>query len=545
MMDDNEARRKLIIHLDDQYARQWHRRGGLAVTGRVFVGNTLFEGESFLDIAESALRENRLESTLKTWNGNFALVAQMPEQTVAAVDWMRSTPLFWASRNGTIYISDNATWVADSSELETINDLAQREFHTAGFVSGNETLLEGLNQLQAGEMVVFDTEAPFGRVHCYDTDCFPDDRRDESMSQDEAFKRLEEAFDDLGRRMVQVLDGRQAIVPLSGGYDSRCILWMLRQQGYDNIFTFTYGRKDNREARVAREITKKLSVPWQFVEYTPETWQGLLEDEEYRRFCHFSGNLSTLPHPSDFSALRHLRRDNRLSPEAMVLPGHTALAPSQVLQRWDSPMSWGNLHKRIYELCYCNSWKLTLQEGKDLCCQRVTFSKPADLSPTRCFELWHWRNAETKYIFNSQRSLEYWGLDWFLPLADRALMDIYWTFPAQWYYQKKVFNKYMAHVCNQLDLPPRCGSTTSWQKKLIKQMAASLGMYKYLRRKINQKKRHQHAIGYFWLVPESRWSQFESMPDSAWSFSIDWSESVLLDRVSKITKENAGEAPQC
>lgn len=58
----------------------------------------------------------------------------------------------------------------------------------------------------------------------------------------------------------------QILLPLSGGYDSRLILWALRDQPRERISTFSYGvsspQKFSREVVVAREMASREGVAW-------------------------------------------------------------------------------------------------------------------------------------------------------------------------------------------------------------------------------------------------------------------------------------------
>jgi asparagine synthase (glutamine-hydrolysing) len=228
---------------------------------------------------------------------------------------------------------------------------------------------------------------------------------------------------------------------------------MLRQVGYDNVISFTYGRTESREIRSAQQVANAMDVKWRFVEYTKRTWQDQFASDEYGSFCSFAANLSVMPHPSDFVALKCLTNESAFSKDAVMLPGHTSLAPSQVSQRWAAPLSWQNLHNRIWELCYCHGRTKSRCNSMRLCkeCVEVPSDQSQDLQ--RWFESWYWKNPETKYIFNTPRSAEFFGLDWYLPLAERELSQVYARMPEEFTAKKRTFNLYMDRVSQELGLP--------------------------------------------------------------------------------------------
>ena len=52
---------------------------------------------------------------------------------------------------------------------------------------------------------------------------------------------------------------------LSSGFDSK-VLGKFLELGYTKVETFTYGTKNNFEAKSAQKIAKKLNVKWEFVD---------------------------------------------------------------------------------------------------------------------------------------------------------------------------------------------------------------------------------------------------------------------------------------
>ena len=57
---------------------------------------------------------------------------------------------------------------------------------------------------------------------------------------------------------------KKAVILLSGGLDSRLVLSKIKELGYENIFVFSYGVKNNHDAMTAKKMCKKLNIPWHF-----------------------------------------------------------------------------------------------------------------------------------------------------------------------------------------------------------------------------------------------------------------------------------------
>lgn len=116
-------------------------------------------------------------------------------------------------------------------------------------------------------------------------------------------------------RMNQRFRGtsEQVIVPLSGGYDSRLILWALRDISRDRIFCYTYGpsfpQKASREAQVASQLAQKEGVFWQLIpvgnfRYLEPEWiekfgfhthaHGMLTMQFFQRISEFHDPLESV-----------------------------------------------------------------------------------------------------------------------------------------------------------------------------------------------------------------------------------------------------------
>ena len=517
-MPDKSAK----IVMSSRYEQNWQLFSGVHVIGAIHNGSRWIYGKALAETIAVAIESENIQEVLGAFNGSFAFIASHRGKLIAAVDWMRSYPLFWTETPEGVCVGNNAWELTGAGRRENWNELAVQEFSMAGFVSGNETLLNNLYQLQAGQWLQVN-ETGSTEVSFWDTEVFADSGRDESLSLNQAMEKLEAAYEMLSFRLVDFLNGRQAVVPLSGGHDSRCILWMLYKRGYKNVFTFTYGRKNNYEAEVAEKVAAALGYPWQFIEYAPQMWQSLYNDDpEFQRFSLFAGNLCSLPHESDFFALKQLRDKKMLSEDVVFLPGSTPLATSQIMQRWDTPMKWTNLHNRIYESFYGLSPDISSSVGLRFCRKRIPLPENIDqISPERFFETWYWRNAETKIFFNSQRSFEYFGCKWHLPLADRYLMKLYATIPSKYYRQKIIFNRFVERISRQCNLPARKDPPPDWRKKIIKKIISFVGLGVQLRRLINRRNRLNHPLCYYDVVPKSQWHRLESMPDPGQHFGCN------------------------
>src|SRR5699024_2673074 len=97
--------------------------------------------------------ENDMFNLLQKARGYFSIVHISNNTLFAAVDHIRSYPLFYGYKKSTFFISDNAEWVREHLGDKDKDELAKTEFKLAGYVTGPDTLYPNVKQLQAGEML--------------------------------------------------------------------------------------------------------------------------------------------------------------------------------------------------------------------------------------------------------------------------------------------------------------------------------------------------------------------------------------------------------
>ncbi|MBW2096885.1 MAG: hypothetical protein JRI80_18645 [Deltaproteobacteria bacterium] len=109
----------------------------------------------FFDYVRSAspVTTSGLRAVLSKLEGPFAVVAKKNSRIYCATDGVRSCPVFYAQEPGRFSVSNSAEALKDSWELREVNLEALLEFPMAGYVTGRETLLARLYQLQAAEFV--------------------------------------------------------------------------------------------------------------------------------------------------------------------------------------------------------------------------------------------------------------------------------------------------------------------------------------------------------------------------------------------------------
>ncbi|MGE4553328.1 MAG: asparagine synthase-related protein [Desulfovibrionaceae bacterium] len=364
-------------------------------------------------------------------NGQWALAAQAPDGTLwLACDHMRSLPLLYQSIPGG-QGSDEADRLTSAGTLDPDSVI---EFVLAGYATGPHTLYADVRTVQSGEVVRLGAEGAGGTIeaarhhlHCctYEADA----------EGPEALAALDQTLMDACARALEVVDGRQIALPLSGGLDSRCLVSCFRRLGYDNLACFAYGLPGNREMVKSRAVAEALGVRWFPVSYDPAELARDLASESQARFRRFSAQACAMACLTEWTAVRRVCEEGLVDRDAVFLSGQSGDFINGSHLKYLLDPEWradpldvaGAIRAKHYSL-----W-LDLARRPDLqaVCQRRTAEVmagwPTATLPEAAAAYEHWENQERqlKYVAQGGRLFEFFGHDWLMPLWDREVMDFF------------------------------------------------------------------------------------------------------------------------
>ncbi len=430
------------LNLINKRGFAWYSIGACHVKGSFFdAEGRLYQGEEVLNYFKDVDSPLEFRKKMQGMNGVFSVVLAIEGAVYLAVDTIRSFPLFYIKKGKEWLVSDNAWFLKEQMNNPQISSLSRLEFRSTGFVSGDETLISGLNQLQAGEIVVLDSECTKNYYFSYRVK----NVREASYGEHkrEGIRYFEQAF----QRLVEGIAGRTALVPLSGGYDSRLIAVMLKKLGHKNVICFSYGRKDNPEALVSRQVAKVLGFQWIFVEYDEETIGAYLESATFQDYYKWGSNLSSMFYFQEYFAVKYMKEKNLIPDDSVFIPGHSGdfLGGSQFFKHGFSSHheSMDEMIDRIFRVKYLydeynatetkilkDKIKLTLLEkGKD----------PDDLSYS-VHEDWDFKEKLAKFNFNSNSIYTFWNYEFRIPYWDLDLIRFFQHLPVEEKVSKKLYD---------------------------------------------------------------------------------------------------------
>lgn len=373
--------------------------------------------------------------------GFYAIVGNSNNRLFAAVDHTRSIPLFYGVKDEIFYISNEAEWVRKNLNEQTFDQIAKEEFQMLGYVLGNKTLYPSVKQLQAGECLIVND----GKLQ---------------VKQYYSFKHIEPNFFDKDtflnelniiaensiHRLIDYAAGRQIVVPLSGGYDSRLIVSLLKKAGYDNVICYSYGVPKNSESISSQKIAQALNYDWLFVEYTDAFWKKAWVSKEAEEFRGFASNHTSLPHIQDWLALQMLKDNPTIKPDAVFAPGHccvTGYIPADIYTRKID----NNFFCRHIIKTHFNGRPFSLNKILDIKMVQKTLchNKQIESINDAASEImrFNWQERQAKYITNAVRVYEQFDFDWWLPLWDQEFMMLWEEVPLRYRLNRSLYINYV------------------------------------------------------------------------------------------------------
>lgn len=380
------------------------------------------------------------------------MVMDLPEEIILIVDRVRSVPLFYRYSEKQIQIATSFNLLRIEVGAESFDHNSVRQFLSAGFTIGDSTLDKNIRQVEAGGIVRIRKNASAQIIKNQYTKISYNNIDEDGAS----FESLDRVTSDCFNSLVEKANGRQIAIPLSGGFDSRLCAIKLKEIGYDNILAFSYGILGNKEAKFSQSVADQLGISWRFAEYTHESRRQGWDSQTRRKYRDFASNGSSLPHYQDFFAIKQLINRRELAQDAIVVPGHTG-----------DFISGGHLPNFVFEkriidrsliIQHLTHKHFSLWPGASNFDQLVTDRAlsnlyTAEFSTLKAAEIlddFNLMERQAKFIVNSCRVYDFFGLDWWLPFWDKRFVDYWAAIPLsykkdRWWYRDFVCAKSAEH----------------------------------------------------------------------------------------------------
>lgn len=393
------------IRLVFEYGYKWFNYDGIYVKGFAFDEDTVLrKGQDLLRFYEGVISKDDFLCRTKKLNGQFSIIYNRNGQLYLGVDPCRNFPLFYHKENNNIYISDSVEELAKGKFKWT--ELQKKEFLCTGFVTNKFTLAENVFQVQAGSIVSV-VNGVFIETFYHHFNKVSDNT-----------STLMQVIDNLSQRLLSVLNGRTAVIPLSGGYDSRLLVCLLKKIGHHRVICYSYGIPSSSEVKISKRVASKLGFQWFFIPCDRERMEGFPESKSFEDYYSYASNYVSGFYSQEFFVVNYLQQNRMVPEDSVFIPGHSGdtISGSHLF----SGIKEGNLLKLLFKKHYNLS-----KGGFEVFRDHISLGVQADIEPFENFDNWNLKERQSKYIINSCRMYEYFNYEYYLPLLDKELLDFY------------------------------------------------------------------------------------------------------------------------
>ena len=396
---------------------------------------------------------------IKTLDFNFSIIIQKQSEIIAATDKIRSFPISYYFDRKKFFLFESYNKIKDIKFDKKINNEQVLFFSMSGYTFDNQTIYKNIKQIKAGNLLRYSKN----KISLYTYYSFNKKNVKKSPG-------LEHELKDINRQVILKLikscNGKPIVIPLSAGYDSRFIVSGLKEYGYKDIITFSYGRKRNREVEIAKTISKRLNIPWFFIPYTNRKLKKIIKGYEYQNYERYADSLTSIYFAQDFLAIKHLKENQIIPDNSVIVNGQSGdfISGNHIPNlNYNSVKILEELIKH-YIFKHYKLWDKYYYRNKNILFKIiVSFIKNLVVNNENIFkvyEILEYENRQCKYVINGQRLYEYFKYEWRLPLWDNLYLDFWSRVPLkdklnQRLYKRTIHNTNWSGIWNNIPVNPK------------------------------------------------------------------------------------------
>tara|TARA_B100000242_G_scaffold100416_1_gene69144 strand:+ start:187 stop:1764 length:1578 start_codon:yes stop_codon:yes gene_type:complete len=430
------------------------------------------EVENFQDFEKENFDLREIINFLNQQNNHFSFIYQNNNRIIAAVDTIRSYPIFFSKTNSDFIFSNSAETIREKINIFQPNELGLKEFQMLGYTLKSKTLIQQISQISAGKFI---DSKNYKNIQTY----FSYLGRPKKKLKSTWISLLNSELNSIFKKTVSKSKNRQILLPLSGGYDSRLILAKLIEFNFKNVTCFSYGLKNNFETKTARKVCKSLNLDLLELESEKLNDSSLLSKKITKDYIKFATNLCSSPSLIDFYAIKYLKEKKIINKNSILINGQSG----DFITGGHIPIvDKKNLNeKKLFEIIFnkhYSLWKDLKEVNYDVMYENFkqelknTNFKSGVKNENFFFsqhEYWEWIERQTKWVVNGQRVYDFFGLDWMLPLWEKSFIKFWMKVPYELKFKQKLYKEYLQNYnyLNIFSIPKAVPIPWTGLRKLI------------------------------------------------------------------------------
>ncbi len=360
-------------------------------------GNFLYRGN--LDFSKF---NGDWQDFLNVQKGHFVLYYEDDDAIIAASDVCASFSLLYSKT--LLLITDDVSVISYTNEDISIHQ--KLHYRYAFGTLGVNTLLEDWKFLLPGQYLYFDKSNLSFSVNYYTY----------FGKGPHVSSSLGVIFDSFITQFISDNRDKQIVLPLSGGYDSRCLAALLKLHNVQNVICVTYGKIDSSESIIAEQVARNLGFPWHFVAYDSVLFQKYFSEDfhSYQKQAHL---FHAVPYEQDYFALQYLLEIGIIKKPFVVLSGFGGDFISGCHYTKGKIDDWAS---------YIVDKHYGLIEERQECIRDIkNYLAQLPNSGWEAYQQWLLENRKTKFLLSSMVAVEQMGGEWSLPFFGRDFIAFF------------------------------------------------------------------------------------------------------------------------
>lgn len=362
--------------------------------------------------------------------GHYSFLVRTSEFVFVAVDDVRSFPIFVIEKNGKFTFSSSVLDLKNDSFSDSYDEYVALEILASGYSLGDGAIFRDVKIVNAGQYAICSPKK--GLTIVKDNIFKPWSHKEPG---EESVHELAALTEKIFFELIEELDGRQVVVPLSAGNDSRLVVAMLKHFGYENVLCFTYGIRASFEAEAARQIAAKLGYKWRFIELFINEERAFYESFEFEQYNKYAETFDAVPYFQGLSSVRRLRAGGEIDDDSVWINGNSGdfisgghVDPDLVDAPFDVELGFQKFLSKHLSLWQDLKTPLAINNLKSRYKSlKQNLEQTEEFIPVWAFNEWlEYKARQSKYVVAGQRTYEFYGYEWRLPLWDHRYLA-YWS----------------------------------------------------------------------------------------------------------------------
>jgi asparagine synthase (glutamine-hydrolysing) len=391
-----------------------------------------------------------IQQYINTININFAIVISAENFCIMVVDKIRSTPIIYTNINDIWYVDCKSSRLLNFTEVRKVNKHSVLSVAMSGYTIGDNTIYESIKSLMAGQLVILRNLCSIKKIQYYQYIPKPCDYNKEHFEHE-----LEQVTLNILKKTIDSLGGKQAVIPLSAGNDSRLIASGFKYLGYENVKCYSYGFKDF-ESDTSKIIADKLGYEWKLVKLNIKEEKKFYKSKEFEEYLDFSDVSVSIPVVRWLSTVRILKESGWIDEDAVFINGNSGdfISGGHINSKIYKEENQGMLtneasiermlnyflekHYNLWGRLYNKQSKVVI---KDLlfCEYKKLLKNNSEISIESAYESLEYFHRQSKYVVSAQRIYEYYGYEWRLPLWDVDYLEFWSKVPLNLKYKQDLY----------------------------------------------------------------------------------------------------------